>query len=210
MAFSRTNDGEMRLPGRFIRLVMSCVTFVSYSLLIRGKPFGSTSPIRGLRQGDPIFPYLFLILTEGFSTLLQQAERRRLIHGVSISREAPSISHLLYVDDSLLFDATLGDSMWILHIFNLYEAASGQKINYDKSAMCFSPYTPRLVKEEICELLQIPVVPCHERYLGLPTLTRRNKKKKCFGLLRTEFGSVFMGGKVNFSLKEGNKFLLKW
>lgn len=67
-------------------------------------------PSRGLRQGDPISLYLFFFMAEGFSSLLRKANRERQIHGVSIARGAPSVSHLFFIDNSLLFcDASVQD-----------------------------------------------------------------------------------------------------
>ena len=63
----------------------------------------STVSSKGLRQGDLLSPYLFLLCAEGFTSLLQKAEMESNIHGVSICRSALKISHLLFVDDSLLF-----------------------------------------------------------------------------------------------------------
>ena len=63
----------------------------------------STVSSKGLRQGDLLSPYLFLLCAEGFTSLLQKVEMESNIHGVSICRSAPKISHLLFVDDSLLF-----------------------------------------------------------------------------------------------------------
>ena len=65
---------------------MSCVTSPSFLVLINGKPYGLIHPSRGIRQGDPLLPYLFLLCTEGFTSLLQKAELEGIIHGVSICR----------------------------------------------------------------------------------------------------------------------------
>lgn len=131
-SFLRRMMEIMGFPARFVDLIMNCVSTVSYSVLIQGKPFGRITPTRGIRQGDPISPYLFLLVAEGFSSLLRKAQRDNLIHGVSIARGAPSISHLFFADDSLLFcDATVKDCLKLREIFGVYEEASGQKINID-------------------------------------------------------------------------------
>ena len=87
----------------WIDRVMTCVTSPSFSILFSGKPFCKITPSRGLHQGDPLLPYLFLLCAEGFTSLLAKAEMDGRILGVSICRRAPTISHLLFANDSLLF-----------------------------------------------------------------------------------------------------------
>lgn len=58
---------------------------------------------RGIRQGDPLSPSLFIICTEGLVRLVHQTEESGLIHGFRVSRNAVLVSHLLFVDDRLLF-----------------------------------------------------------------------------------------------------------
>ncbi|KAK9911294.1 hypothetical protein M0R45_035213 [Rubus argutus] len=149
-AFLRKMMETFLFPGRFISLIMSCVQTVKYSVLIQGAPFGKIVPTRGLRQGDPISPYLFLLVAEGFSSLVRNAGMNRLIHGVSIARGAPSVSHLFFADDSLFFcDATVSDCSNLKEVFRIYEESSGQKINYEKSAVCFSPRTQEILSKTV-------------------------------------------------------------
>ena len=84
-------------------LIMSCVTSVRYQVLINGAPFGKITPTRGLRQGDPLSPYLFVVCTEVLAQMLKSAERSKKISGLRVARRAPPVSHLLFADDSMLY-----------------------------------------------------------------------------------------------------------
>jgi hypothetical protein len=85
---------KMGFHSQWVSLLMECITTVSYSLLINGEPRGHITPSRGLRQGDPISPYLFLICAEGLNGLLNKAASNGEIHGVSICRRSPKLTHL--------------------------------------------------------------------------------------------------------------------
>lgn len=132
---------------------MKCVTTVSYQIKINGALSDAFTPERGLRQGDPLSPYLFLICAEGFSALLSRAEANGLILGVKICRGAPSISHLFADDSLILIQAKGEDANQLCGILELYEQCSGQVINKAKSAVLFSPNTSdadrRAVKDAI-------------------------------------------------------------
>ena len=93
----------MGFQEKRIQLSMMCVKTMSYSVLINGEPKGRIIPTRGLRQGDPISPYLFLLCMEGLSALLQKEVRMGRIMRVPVCRGAPKISHLFFTDDSIIF-----------------------------------------------------------------------------------------------------------
>ena len=155
---------------------MECVTSLSYSILINGKPYGNLLPSRGLRQGDPLSPYLFLLCAEGFTALLEKAVQERRINGVSICRRAPKLTNLMFADDSLLFcQATLSEVSVITEILQVYAGASGQSINLEKSSLYFSGNTPLEQKQAIGSTLGVKEVVRFESYLGLPTLIGRGK-----------------------------------
>ena len=82
---------------------MKCVFTPSFSVRINGKAYGNIKPSRGIRQGDPLSPYLFLICAEGFTSLLGKAKLDRRLHGVAICRNAHRITNLLFAYDSLIF-----------------------------------------------------------------------------------------------------------
>lgn len=124
---------KLRFSAKWVNLVMNCISTASFSVLINGVAKGLIHPQRGLRQGCPLSPYLFIMCAEGFSNMLVQAENQKLIHGLSFNRDL-SITHLLFADDSLVFTwAATTDCRNLKNIFDCYAVASGQVFNYDKS-----------------------------------------------------------------------------
>ena len=89
--------------ANWVDLIMHCLSSVRYSVLINRQPRGYVTLHKGLRQGDPLSPYLFLLCAEGLSALISDAVNNGLWHGLRVSDSAPSFSHLLFVDDSMLY-----------------------------------------------------------------------------------------------------------
>ena len=94
---------HLGFAGSFVATIMSCIKSVSYSVLLNGVPGRTIKPSRGLRQGDPLSPYLFLLCAMGLQGLLHKAESDGPIRGVSICRNGPRVSHLFFADDNVLF-----------------------------------------------------------------------------------------------------------
>lgn len=121
---------------------MECVVSAQYNISHAGKVFGSIIPERGIRQIGPLSSYLFLICMEGFSALIRDYESKKLIKGLWVARDAPYLSHLFFVDDTYMFcGATADDADQIISMLRLFEQASGQKVNEEKSSVFFSRNT---------------------------------------------------------------------
>lgn len=171
-------------PSIWIQRVMQCVQTVSYSFVLDGKVFGDVQPQRGLRQGDPISPYLYIICAEGLSGIIRQHEETGLIYGCKIARGAPRISHLLFADDCyFFFKATHSEANIMKHILQWYEKLSGQMINYNKSEVIFSPNTRVEERAAVCASLGVRQTLKPGRYLGMPMCVGGNKTE-VFGFLR--------------------------
>lgn len=122
--------------------MMGCVTTPSFFVLINGKPYGNIKSSRGIHRGNPLSPYLFFLCAKGFNSLLSRAEIEGRIKCVSICRRAPSITNLMFADDSILFcRATFGEDEVINEALKTYVDASKQCINMEKSLVYFSSNT---------------------------------------------------------------------
>ena len=123
---------KMGFQESWVAMILECITTVTYSILVNGEPKGLITPTRGLRQGDPLSPYLFLFCAEGLNAILNQASESGDIHGFSA----------ILADDCLLFCwSTLEECEKIQQILACYEEASGQVINRDKTTLFFSKNT---------------------------------------------------------------------
>ena len=104
---------------------------------------------------------------------------------IAVSRRAPSITHLLFVDDSIVFCRATGDR--VLKVLEDYEGDLGQKLNKEKTFLYFSKNTSREIKEYVKEKFGTRVVQHHEKYLRLPLLVGKGKRK-AFNRIKDQVG----------------------
>jgi hypothetical protein len=116
-----------------VKWIMACVTTPQMVVLINGSSAPFFKPSRGLCQGCPLSPYLFLLVAEGLRRWIMDAKSRRVLRGIQIGRRI-SLTHLLFVDDIFLF---CYGSDWeirkMLDILTLYCLGTGMEINKMKS-----------------------------------------------------------------------------
>lgn len=119
---------KMGFADAWISWTMVCVNSVSYRVLLNGELKGTITPSRGLRQGNHLSPYLFILCTEVFIANLRVADAAGGIRGIKVAPTSPPISHLLFVDDSLFFCKTTTEQCdKILQVLNVYGNESGQQ-----------------------------------------------------------------------------------
>jgi hypothetical protein len=138
---------RLRFDMEFFDLLISCMRSVKYKIRFNDQETEDFLPSRGLRQGDPLSPYLFLICAEGLSSALAHREEVGGIDGVRVCKNAPSISHLLFADESLiLMKANLTNATSLNQVLEQYCASSGQMVSEAKCNIFFSPNVDVQVK----------------------------------------------------------------
>lgn len=125
--------------------------------------------------------------------------------GVRSSRGGPIVSHLLFVNDSILFNkATKASGLRIRSIMVVHEKASGLQINLRKSKISFSPNVQSSVRRDILGLFGINDSSSQDKYLGLPSMVGRNKRV-LFMILRRESGRKYGGRRIVIFRSEGRR-----
>jgi hypothetical protein len=137
------------------------------------------SPSRGIRQGDPLSPYLFLFVADGLSCLIRKEIENNSLHEFHICRRAPGISHLLFADDSLLFfEGSIEQGLVVKSILDKYEQSTGQLVSLGKCSIMYGDQCSDEVQDELKRILKYETSCFEEKYLGLPVPEGRTKKGK--------------------------------
>lgn len=125
--------------------------------LTQGKTrLGSICPERGIRHGDPLSPYLFILHANDFLAAIQSFERNKWITRVKIFHRAPSITHMFFANDNSVYcRSNMEEANNVKRLLDTFENATGQKVNCDKSSIFFSSSVAEYVILKICLKLNI-------------------------------------------------------
>lgn len=200
---------QLGFDRRVIQLFMCCISSVHYKISHTGKLFGSRILEQGLRQRDPLSSYLLLVCTEGLTAFINDFERMKLIKGIKVARSALPISHIFFADDSYIFcKASTERADNVMELLKVFEKASGQKLNVDKSSAFFSKNVPGPLKFELCQKLGFSEANERSLYLGLPNIVGKNKSA-LFGYMKDKMQDHIQGWGKKLLSKGGNKILLQ-
>ncbi|KAI5312444.1 hypothetical protein L3X38_041617 [Prunus dulcis] len=158
--------------------IMNSISTASFSILLNGNPKGFFAPSRGIRQGDPLSPYLFIICIEPFIRHLNKlTESTRTQVGLLSSPHGYRISNLVFADDCLIFaKATPAASRKVLDVLAAFAKAFGLRINFHKSTIYFSLKVQSHVKNNISTVLQIQHRTTIGKYLVSPSGDQRDEQ----------------------------------
>ncbi|KAK3221803.1 hypothetical protein Dsin_008828 [Dipteronia sinensis] len=200
---------KMGFSDRWVNRIRDCISSVSFAFNLNGDVCGSVKPSRGLRQGDPLSPYLFPICAEGLSCILRQAVINNRMAGFQCIRAGPNISHLFFADDCLLFSkASEKDCRTIKYVLDAYAKVSGQIINFKKSSLCVSKSIMDLKGRNLADIVGVRLVDCHAHYLGLPCFTGR-KKKHLFEGIKDRIWNKIKGWNAKIFSSGGKEVLVR-
>jgi len=126
--------GRLRFCGKWVEWIKNCLESSSISVLVNGNPTIEFKPKKGLRQRDPLAPFLFLIVVEGLAGVVRQAEEKVLVESIEVREERVNVSMLQYADDTLFICKASTQSVLTLKaILKCFELVYGLKVNYSKS-----------------------------------------------------------------------------
>lgn len=127
---------RFKFPERWRKWIGVCLSSATANVLVNGSPSGEFRLGRGVRQGDPLSPFLFLVVAEGLSLLVRRAVDVGLLRPVEVGRDKIRVSHIQYADDTIFTaEGSQENVMAIKWLLKNFEALSGLSVNFGKSCV---------------------------------------------------------------------------
>lgn len=168
---------KLGFQSQWVHWIMTCVSTIRYTVRFNGALLVPFAPSHGLRQGDLLSPYLFLLVADGLSVLPKHYERMGRLEGIKVCRRAPSISHLLFADASLLFfRATAEQAHQVKAALAIFERNTGQLLSPSKCSMLVREGREGNGAQQVRSILGMERLDFEEKYVGLPTPQGRIKR----------------------------------
>ena len=159
----------INLPRNLIDLIMSYVSSVSTSIIFNESALEPFFPSRGIRQGDPLSPYLFIICMDFLSQLIEEKCSSNQWTPIKSSKNGLAFSHLMFADDLVLFaKANDTNCHTIRSVLNTFCSISGQLVSEAKSRVFFSPNVDRDKRDLFSDILRFRSIPSLGKYPRIP------------------------------------------
>ncbi|XP_071700523.1 uncharacterized protein [Rutidosis leptorrhynchoides] len=162
---------------------MACISSPSFTVSVNGDQYGYFKGQRGLRQGDPLSPYLFTLVMEVLNLCIKRQIKEKGDFKFHPGCKRQKLTHLCFADDLILFCKSKLNSVRLLKdSLDEFSSYSGLVPNVDKSTI-FMGNVASNIKQGICGLMPFDIGSFPARYLGLPLITTRLYHKDCHSLL---------------------------
>jgi hypothetical protein len=176
------------LHGHFIKLVHACVSSPRFSVIINGQAYATFRSSRGIRQGCPLSPYLFVLAINELSIALGEALAADNLSGILLGPNCPPIHSLLFADDLLICgQATPFEAAEIKRILADFCMASGQLPNWDKSRILFSSGVDNPTKQDIQAIFPVPIMDESFIHLGHPLVLPAKNRSDVYDFILQKF-----------------------
>ena len=160
---------ELRLPDWLLRIVEACISSSSMQLLWNGSKSDVFNSSRGIRQGDPLSPYLFVLCVEKLAHLIQRQVDLGRWRPIRLTKNGLPLSHLFFADDLILFAEIGVDQVEVINeCLSIFCDVSGQKVSMSKSRVFFSHNVNHNIKSQLSEFLGFSMAANLGKYLGVP------------------------------------------
>ncbi|WVZ91080.1 hypothetical protein U9M48_037298 [Paspalum notatum var. saurae] len=194
----------------FIQLIHSCISSPTFSILVNGQPYFNFKSQRGIRQGCPLSPYLFVLAIYELSVNLQQALRGNHIQGITLGPSCPPIHSLLFADDLIICgQATQQEAVTINEVLQNFCALSGQTPNWNKSAILFSKKVSATDKNVISSIFPAPPLTNKCSHLGHPLIFSYKDRAAAYNFIANKFHAKLSCIKANKLSHAGRLTYLK-
>jgi hypothetical protein len=178
------------MHGHFINLVHACVSSPTFSVVINGQPFARFRGNRGIRQGCPLSPYLFVLAINELSIALQEAMSANSLAGITLGPNCPPIHSLLFADDLLVCgQATVHEAVQMNTILHAFCTRSGQTPNWSKSGILFSKHVSPSTIHSIKQIFPVPDIDSTFIHLGHPLVLPGKDRTSAYNFVFDKFKS---------------------
>jgi len=189
---------RLQLPTSFINLIYQCISTTTLSILVNGEPTAGFSVTRGIRQGCPLSPYLFVVAINELSISLQHHLQNSRLTGISLGQGCPPIHSLLFADDLIICGkANLQEAQTIHTALYDFCEQSGQTPNLNKSSILFSKNVPTQVHNQIKSIFPVPDLNPNTLHLGHPLIFHHKDRNKAYAFIKNKFHAKFTTVKAN-------------
>ena len=196
-------------PPKLTWIIMSYITSTNIYILVNGGMLNSFETSRGIRQGDPLSPYIFILCMEYLSHLIEQKCMEGAWVPLKASWDNLGFSHFLFADDIILFSKVGNDACGaVSEVLSKFCLKLGQKVSLDKSRIYFSPNFKEEERVEACDLLGIQEARTIGKYLGFP-LRHRGANNRQYNFVVDKVMHILSGWKAKFLSSAGKAVLIK-